>query len=197
MRTTLLKISDGNYPADGGTDLVLADTGLWHRGFWADALASRKVTIRPALPSDQDFIRQLYIDVHAQELTCAGISDELLPALIRQQACAQEQSYRQQFSRAVQRIMEHQGVPMGRLLMQSEGEAIRLIDIAIAPAWQRRGIGRAVVGLLLEQSAGRAVQLHVMSHSPARRLYERFGFRVISVRTPYLMMEYPASHSAD
>ena len=50
----------------------------------------------------------------------------------------------------------------------------------LAPHLQGRGIGAGVLGGLLEQCDrdGTLVRLNVLQGSPARRLYERHGFRL-------------------
>jgi ribosomal protein S18 acetylase RimI-like enzyme len=52
------------------------------------------------------------------------------------------------------------------------------------PEWQGRSIGRRLVGALLDQArrAGVPVVLSVLKVNPARRLYERLGFRVVGER---------------
>ncbi|WP_412025561.1 GNAT family N-acetyltransferase [Burkholderia cepacia] len=55
-------------------------------------------------------------------------------------------------------------------------------QIQILPAWQGRGIGEAVLRALLSDAAreNACVSLSVLHGNPARRLYERLGFRVAS-----------------
>ncbi|KVH07122.1 GNAT family N-acetyltransferase [Burkholderia sp. BCCIQ04A] len=55
-------------------------------------------------------------------------------------------------------------------------------QIQILPACQGRGIGAAVLNALLTDAARErvSVSLSVLHGNPARRLYERLGFRVVS-----------------
>ena len=77
------------------------------------------------------------------------------------------------------------------VLMVAAGEA-HLLNLSIAPAWQRKGHG----SLLLREAAGiartrgaRGIFLEVRpSNAGAQALYTRFGFRRIAVRRGY----YPA-----
>jgi ribosomal-protein-alanine N-acetyltransferase len=77
------------------------------------------------------------------------------------------------------------------VLMVAAGEA-HLLNLSIAPAWQRKGHG----SLLLREAAGiarargaRGIFLEVRpSNAGAQALYTRFGFRKIAVRRGY----YPA-----
>jgi ribosomal-protein-alanine N-acetyltransferase len=77
------------------------------------------------------------------------------------------------------------------VLMVAAGEA-HLLNLSVAPAWQRKGQGSA---LLREASAiarlrgARGIFLEVRpSNAGAQALYTRFGFRKIAVRRGY----YPA-----
>lgn len=67
-----------------------------------------------------------------------------------------------------------------------EGE---ILNLAVAPAWHRRGVGRALVARVLAALAGRGVTqvfLEVRaSNVAARALYEGVGFREVSRRARY------------
>jgi ribosomal protein S18 acetylase RimI-like enzyme len=55
------------------------------------------------------------------------------------------------------------------------------LSIAVMPEYRGRGIGSEMLRRLLEIAGSRytAVSLSVSADNPARRLYERFGFRVV------------------
>ena len=61
--------------------------------------------------------------------------------------------------------------------------------LAVAPGAQNEGLGARLLQALLDEAARRrktTVSLEVRSdNAPARRLYERFGFRQASVRRGY------------
>ncbi|MGH6914227.1 MAG: GNAT family N-acetyltransferase [Geminicoccales bacterium] len=55
-----------------------------------------------------------------------------------------------------------------------------LCGVYVRPGVRREGLGRALVGAVIEHAQGRVVQLHaavVVSNLPARRLYEALGFK--------------------
>lgn len=54
-----------------------------------------------------------------------------------------------------------------------------LMQIQVAPAWQGRGVGADIITALIAQARqeGLLVSLRVLKGNPARRLYERLGFR--------------------
>lgn len=56
-----------------------------------------------------------------------------------------------------------------------------IASVATHPQAQGRGIASALIGALLERSSrrGEIAFLHVKANNPARRLYERLGFRAL------------------
>lgn len=71
-----------------------------------------------------------------------------------------------------------QVVGMGRLIGDG-GWYFHVVDMAVLPAHQRRGIGDAVLTWLLEEirnAAPRQAFVSLMADPPGRRLYARHGF---------------------
>jgi ribosomal protein S18 acetylase RimI-like enzyme len=69
-------------------------------------------------------------------------------------------------------------VGMGRLLGDG-GWYFHVVDMAVLPEHQRRGIGDAVLGALLDRIRALAPPgafVNLLADPPGRRLYERHGF---------------------
>lgn len=145
---------------------------------------------RPCLEADAPFLTRLYAVVHAPEFMALGLPAEMLEKLLRQQSFAQESGYRQQFPCADRRIIELNGIPIGRMIVDVRPDRLHLVDIALGPAYHRQGIGGELLRRLIEEAAGRPIELQVMTSNPARKLYQRIGFRQVAERLPYLTMEY-------
>ena len=68
-------------------------------------------------------------------------------------------------------------------------DELHINNLAVDPAWRRRGVASALLAFVLEataaEGAGRATLEVRRSNQPARRLYERFGFAYAGVRTAY------------
>ncbi|MDT7837421.1 ribosomal protein S18-alanine N-acetyltransferase [Aquabacterium sp. OR-4] len=91
--------------------------------------------------------------------------------------------------------------PPGQLIgymvaMRGVGET-HLLNITVAPAWQRRGHARALLARLLAQCRARADEalwLEVrQSNAPARALYAACGFAEVGLRRGY----YPAERGRE
>ena len=61
---------------------------------------------------------------------------------MRQQFHAQTVSYREQFPAAAFDIIELDGEPIGRMVVDRPGDQMHLVDIAIVPERARPGAGR-------------------------------------------------------
>jgi len=70
---------------------------------------------------------------------------------------------------------------IGCVAIEDKGDRLFLDYIAILPAYQGKGFGSQWIGDLLKKSASKGipVQLNVLKVNPARKLYERLGFRVV------------------
>jgi len=77
------------------------------------------------------------------------------------------------------------------VLMVAAGEA-HLLNLSVAPAWQRKGHGSALLreaASIARARGARGIFLEVRpSNAGAQALYTRFGFRKVAVRRGY----YPA-----
>ncbi|MGH8703052.1 MAG: ribosomal protein S18-alanine N-acetyltransferase, partial [Burkholderiales bacterium] len=82
------------------------------------------------------------------------------------------------------------------VVMVAAGEA-HLLNLSVAHRWQRRGIGREVLGFVLQlarRSGAARILLEVRpSNDAARALYAAAGFAEIATRRAY----YPADASRE
>jgi GNAT superfamily N-acetyltransferase len=71
-------------------------------------------------------------------------------------------------------------VGMGRVVGDG-GLFLFVVDIAVEPAWQKRGLGRRIMSALMEQVYARAqprTMVGLIADGTAHRLYEQFGFKL-------------------
>jgi len=84
------------------------------------------------------------------------------------------------FELAENQIISLAGHDAGYVTAKYEPGETQLYNIMIAPEFQNRGLGTAVLRDFLARAQARRVpvRLQVMKVNPARRLYERLGFTV-------------------
>ena len=77
---------------------------------------------------------------------------------------------------------------------------IRIVDLAVVGVRRGQGIGSRLLEALVAEAdaAGRSLSIHVeMFNEGARRLYERFGFRLAEDKGVYLLLARPPGGVAD
>jgi len=79
------------------------------------------------------------------------------------------------------KIVHYNGEKMGFLKFTYETDHIHLIQIQIDPKFQNRGFGRKLLEFVKERAfaKGFPIRLEVLKNSPAKKLYENFGFKII------------------
>jgi GNAT superfamily N-acetyltransferase len=127
------------------------------------------ITFRPATAQDFGYCAALYF---------TGMDD-----VIRQldlDIDLQTASFRERWDAAEVRIITHEGADIGWLQAATEADALFLKQLFVDTPSRGRGIGTEAMHRLLDEAAtaGRAMTLGVVKSNPAKRLYERLGFRV-------------------
>lgn len=151
------------------------------------------VSLRPATAGDRGLLHEVYSSTREAELAPTGWTDDQKAAFVSQQFEAQDSHYRQHYVGATFDVILVDGLAAGRFYVARWSTEIRIIDIAVLPTFQGRGIGTALLaGILAEAAAaGKRVSIHVERSNRARRLYERLGFSVVSeAGDVYLLMEW-------
>ncbi|WP_028626659.1 GNAT family N-acetyltransferase [Metapseudomonas resinovorans] len=153
-------------------------------------MPATELNLRPRTDADMAFLQELYATTRALEMSQAPWDQTAIDAFLTQQFNAQHDYYQAHYPDAEYCVIEHGGSPIGRLYVFRGTEQINLMDIALLPHWQRRGIGTHYLSLLAAEadSTGKAMRLFVEADNPARRLYSRFGFVVTGNNQIYLQM---------
>jgi ribosomal protein S18 acetylase RimI-like enzyme len=157
------------------------------------------VELRPSREAAREFLVTLYASTRANELAASGWTAEERDAFVRMQFDLQDRHYRGTFPHAEHSLIVHDGVPVGRLVVDRGRHEIRVVDISLLPERRGRGIGSALLrGVLAEATVARIpVGLSVDIANPARRLYERLGFVATDSSGFYISLEWrPATKDA-
>lgn len=150
------------------------------------------ITLRPAQADDEDFLFELYCDTRADEMAAWGWEAAQREAFLRMQFRAQQQHYQRLATPAERQIVSRDARPIGWIATVQEQQTLRLADIALLAAERNQGIGTALIREVLAAAAriGALVQLQVLRHNRAIRLYQRLGFTIVGDNGVYLAMEW-------
>ncbi len=136
------------------------------------------VTLRPATSEDREFLLAVYASSRASELDQVEWGPGQREAFVEMQFAAQDQDYRRRNPHGFFGVIHVEGQAAGRLYLDRRPGDLRIVDIALLPAYRNRGIGASLIrglqGLAAEE--GRGVSVHVEVNNRAARLYERLGF---------------------
>lgn len=146
------------------------------------------------MPGDREFLARLYASTRADELERAGFPLDQREAFCRMQFNAQQHHYTLYFARAVDTLIEVDGVAVGRELIARSSDELFLVDIALLPEFRNRGIGSDRLRRLIDDS--RALQcpirLYAEQGSRAQAWYQRYGFAITGEEGVYFMMQRDA-----
>ncbi len=100
--------------------------------------------------------------------------------------------FREIYDPAITWVIELDDRPVGMLRLSEEKGEMQLRTIILLPELRGRGIGRCLIEKILERGrqTGRPVVLQVLRLNPARRLYERLGFREIELTPTHHLMRW-------
>lgn len=151
-------------------------------------------TLRTASAADAEFLCCVYASTRLEELQATGWHAGQIEAFLRMQFTAQDLHYRRQHPLARFDIVQAYGEDIGRLYVE-RSEEIRVLDIALLPAYRRRGLGTSILRALLVEAcaANRCVGLHVERRNPAANLYRKLGFVPVTDDGVYCQMRWQPS----
>ena len=136
------------------------------------------VFLRPARKDEDAFLFKVYASTRATEMAWLDWTPEQKEAFLQMQSTAQLKHYRLNYPSAEYQIIEQNGVAVGRLIVDRSKNPILLMDIALLPEYQGKGVGTAIVQDLMAEAARKSwsLCLHVETFNPAMQLYSRLGF---------------------
>jgi ribosomal protein S18 acetylase RimI-like enzyme len=150
------------------------------------------LALRPVRDGDEPFLLAVYGSTRAEELAPVPWSDEQKAAFVAMQFAAQSAHYAQHYTGMSSDVILVDGEPAGRLLVARWPEEIRIVDIALLPAFRARGAGSELLAELMDEATemGKRLSIHVERDSRALALYERLGFLRVGEHGVHLRMEW-------
>ena len=148
------------------------------------------LTLRPAADADLPFLRELFASTRPE---FGLLPEPMRTALLDAQFEGRRGAYAAAHPNGRDQIVEEDGRPVGRLLLDDAVAARTLVDIALVPDVRGRGLGEAILRRVIEESPAPTVKLSVAHGSPAARLYRRLGFVETGGGGVYSAMECAAA----
>jgi GNAT superfamily N-acetyltransferase len=140
------------------------------------------IQLRVATEADAEFIYR------AVETTMRGYVEKIWGSF-------SEEYNRKQIADTIQKanysIVQYRGEKIGALSVERHPTHIQLEQIYVLPSHQNRGIGTYLIRELVREAKAiqKPLRLRVLTVNPARKLYEREGFRVMSATPERFFME--------
>lgn len=142
-------------------------------------------TIRPAVPSDREFLFRLHATTMRSVIEQTWGWDEEW----------QQNDFAERFLSVLFYVVESRAQPIGALCLEQSPDCLYIRELQLLPEQQGHGIGTAIVDMVLDEARKQSlpVKLSVVpANDRAQRLYERLGFRVAAVELPFIRMVYDA-----
>lgn len=151
--------------------------------------AAPSVALRPELPGDERFLYEVYASTREEELALTNWDAPMRRAFLEQQFKAMCVGYRSMFPDAAFSIVEVNGRPVGRMVVDSGPEEIRVVDLALIPAERNQGTGTRLMRQVCA-AAKKPVRLCVLKQNRALRWYARLGFTPFGEQGIYDELEW-------
>jgi ribosomal protein S18 acetylase RimI-like enzyme len=151
------------------------------------------LAVRPALPQDEIFLYELYSAIRSPEFAMAAITPTQREHLIRMQFRGQMSAYTQMFPNSCYHIVLLDSKPVGRLWVAPREGELHLVDIAVHPDLQSKGIGTVLVKRLQQEAVNARLPIRctVFRFNPGSlRFHRRLGFTILREDDMQFYMEW-------
>jgi len=151
------------------------------------------LVLRARQDEDEEFLVALYAGTRAEELSQVEWGEGQQYLFVKWQFDLQRREYETRFPDAEYNLIFVDDQPAGRIWIGRDKEQIRLLDIALLPEFQNRGVGTLLLRRLIDEARAAGKPLRHMIfvlNNDAHRFYERLGFVVIEDLGAYKHMEW-------
>jgi ribosomal protein S18 acetylase RimI-like enzyme len=102
----------------------------------------------------------------------------------------QRERFNRRFAPGNIRVLRLDGQDIGILWVEERDGTLFLANLHVLPELQRRGLGTAAIRMFLADANKRGLDavLQVLRVNPARRFYERLGFRIAGKTETHFLM---------
>ena len=141
------------------------------------------VSLRPQDDADEAFLRPLFDSVKGSMFAPMLVDDRTKAQLLGMQYHAMTQAYRGSFPEGAFNIVESDGAPIGRLIIDMSEQFVHVVYLAFLPDWRRRGIGSALMGAVVRFADAHDLPTEAtvaLDNAASLRLWASLGFVEIS-----------------
>jgi ribosomal protein S18 acetylase RimI-like enzyme len=151
-----------------------------------------ELTLRPITDDDLPFLLEVYAAARTDELAQVPWSEAEKQAFLTSQFNAQHHHYQTYYKTASFNVVEQNDQPIGRFYVDRWPNEIRIVDIALLPAFRNQGFGSQLLSQILAegQTTHKTVSIHVEKYNPAYHLYSRLGFQKIGETGVYDLLAW-------
>jgi ribosomal protein S18 acetylase RimI-like enzyme len=144
------------------------------------------IELRPAVPGDEIFLEHVYFTTQRwiTERLFGWRGDDF-------ERCR----FRENHELSKAEVIVVDGTSAGWLIKNTLEDAIEIGSIYVLPDYQRKGIGTEIMSGIIKKAASLnvTVRLSTAKINPARALYERLGFHIVSESQYKISFEYNAN----
>jgi RimJ/RimL family protein N-acetyltransferase len=149
-----------------------------------------QIVLRPEQSADADFLYALFRSHMLDELALMPVDAATKEHLVRMQFNSQTATYRAQFPQARFDIVEQDGSPIGRLIVDSDAAAGCIVDFALLPERRGAGLGTAILAAVLRDQRRPVLSKVLYNNEASLRMCRRVGFVQIGGELPFLQLEW-------
>jgi ribosomal protein S18 acetylase RimI-like enzyme len=149
------------------------------------------ITLEPA--ADEELLYALFAIVRTEELAMASWPSALREQLLRTQFRVQQEGCRRSHGSHDTHVIVSDGRPVGWVIVDRGGAELHGIDLGLIAEARGAGIGTEIIRALQHeaQATQRSMVLDVQrTNARAVALYERLGFRTVSMNDTHLFMRW-------
>lgn len=151
------------------------------------------LAVRPALPQDEIFLYDLYSAIRGPEFALAPISAAQKEQLIRMQFRAQMSEYAQMYPNSCYHLVLLDSKPAGRLWVAPGNGELLLVDIAVHPNLQGKGIGTVLVQRVQQEAVKARLPIRCCVfrfNTGSLRFHQRLGFSILREDQTHYHLEW-------
>ena len=147
------------------------------------------VSLRSEQSGDEALLFAVFASTREEELVPTNWPEPVRRSFLNQQFNAMRQGYQSMFPSGEFLIIELNGKPIGRMVLNRDNAEIRVVDLALLPAQRNMKIGTFLMRQICAD-AKKPVRLSVLKNNRALHWYVRLGFVVTGERGFYEELEW-------